>query len=42
MQEDNLHEKSKPIFWKNNNITISFSSAESAQRMIRLKCQSEQ
>ena len=34
---DNLHEISKPIFWKNKKNIISLSSAEFAQRVVKVK-----
>ena len=35
---DNLHEMSNPVLWgKNKNNVINFSSAELAQRVIRVK-----
>ena len=34
---NNLHEMSNPVFWENKKIIINLSSAELAQRVIRIK-----
>ena len=34
---DNLHEMSNPVFWENKKNIINLSSAENAQRVVKVK-----
>ena len=38
LQGDNLHEMSDPVYAKNKKNIINLSSAENAQRVVKVKC----